>query len=237
MDEKYRRRKENQESAAFEFCRKLDKDGLYHHLYANNPKIRYAAAGWLMFGSSENTPLYDDTLAVAYRMLREANFKARDTACYLLGQLKTTESEIPLIMQQLDDVAANDPTATVRASAITALGHRCIGLTEYWPLLANRCHFAFNSPYVGIRFSVSFAIGCLCDDSLLPPLIALLHDTDDDVRDWAAFAINQQGYNSAELRAILTIMLNDRHEGVRTEAEIWFEEHEERPFLQNTTAS
>ncbi|WP_233928640.1 HEAT repeat domain-containing protein [Escherichia albertii] len=134
-------------------------------------------------------------------------------------------------------VAANDPTATVRASAITALGHRCIGLTEYWPLLANRCHFAFNSPYVGIRFSVSFAIGCLCDDSLLPPLIALLHDTDDDVRDWAAFAINQQGYNSAELRAILTIMLNDRHEGVRTEAEIWFEEHEERPFLQNTTAS
>lgn len=68
-----------------------------------------------MFGSSENTPLYDDTLAVAYRMLREANFKARDTACHLLGQLKTTESEIPLIMQQLDDVAANDPTATVRA--------------------------------------------------------------------------------------------------------------------------
>lgn len=237
MDVKYRRRKENQELAAFEFCRTLDKEGLYRHLYDKCPKIRHAAAARLMFGSKENTPLYDDTLCVAYRMLREANFRARDTACHILGQLKTAESEIPLIMQQLDDVAANDPTATVRAGAIAALGHRCIRHTEYWPLLANRCRLAFNSPYVGIRFSVSFAIGCLHDETLLPPLIALLHDPDDDVRDWAAFAINQQPYDSTEIRAILTTMLNDRHEGVRTEAEIWFEEHEERSSLQSTTAS
>ncbi len=226
MNENYRRRKQNQEIAAFEYCRTLNKDSLYRHLGDKNPKIRSAAAAQLILSSNENSPFYDDTLSVAYQMLQDANFKARDIACHLLGQLITAENEIPLIMQQLDDVAANDPTATVRASAIAALGHRCIMLTEYWPLLVNRCHLAFNSPYVGIRFSVSFAIGCLRDDTLLPPLIALLHDPDDDVRDWAAFAINQQGYDSAEIRAILTTMLNDHHEGVRTEAEIWFEEHE-----------
>jgi len=100
------------------------------------------------------------------------------------------------------------------SSAISALGH--LDDARAVPLIAEfRSH---RSPE--IRFSVACALGSFPNDPLsVRTLLALLEDSDEDVRDWATFGIGVLGdHDSHELRDALCRRLKDGHADVREEA-------------------
>ena len=100
------------------------------------------------------------------------------------------------------------------ASAISALGH--INDTRGVPLIAG---FHSHLSEV-IRFAVAFALGCSPNHPLsTQTLLTLMEDADDDVRDWATFAVGVQGdRDSSEIREALSRRLNDDDTGAREEA-------------------
>ncbi|POP45953.1 hypothetical protein CHU32_09140 [Superficieibacter electus] len=215
----YAERQWNKEMAFFRQYKPLEEHTLYLLLNDPDPLKRKAAAMHLQ--------LRGLGLSVAQKMCHSTNYKARDLSCFILGQIVTPESILPAIMAQLDALAASDPTATVRGSAISAMGHRWGKKADFWPMLANRCRLAATDTSVTVRVSVA---GALChnthpDETLLPVLIQLLRDKQGEVRSWAGCAVNGQGYDTPELHAIFAAMLNDEHAGARDEAKIWQEEH------------
>ena len=99
-------------------------------------------------------------------------------------------------------------------SAISALGH--LDDPRAIPLIAR-----FQShPAAEIRFTVACALGSFPNDPLsVKTLLTLLEDTDDEVRDWATFAVGVLGdQDSPAIREVLHGKLNDPSADVREEA-------------------
>jgi HEAT repeat protein len=98
--------------------------------------------------------------------------------------------------------------------AVHALGH--IGNPQAIPLvIAHRLH-----PNADIRFAVACALGNFANDPLsVGPLLTLMQDADEDVRDWATFGLGVQGdLDSDEIREALHQRLTDPFRNVREEA-------------------
>ncbi len=100
------------------------------------------------------------------------------------------------------------------ASAIHALGHlddqRGIPIT-----LSQRQH-----PSADVRFAVACSLGSFPNDpQAIAALLILARDEDDDVRDWAVFALGVLGdADSVEIRDTLFSCIGDSNEDVREEA-------------------
>ena len=99
-------------------------------------------------------------------------------------------------------------------SAIAALGHMDDALAV--PLIAE--HRSHSSPE--IRFSVACALGSFPNDPVsVDALLALMQDSDVDVRDWATFGLGVLGdSDSPEIRDALFRRVSDSNEDVREEA-------------------
>lgn len=99
-------------------------------------------------------------------------------------------------------------------AAIAALGHLENPLAV--PLIAN---FATH-PDPDVRFNVAFALGSFPNDPLsVATLLQLMHDADEDIRDWATFGLGVLGNaDSSEIREALVHRLGDSNEDVREEA-------------------
>lgn len=229
MSSRYAMRQWEKTMEYFRYYKTLAEGDIYPLLRDADPLKRHAAA--------MNMQLRGFGLSVAKAMCRATDYKTRDLGCFILGQIRTEEKQLPTIMAQLDALAVSDPTATVRGSAISAMGHRYaldaagrfleVGRADIWSILANRCRLAAAEPFVTVRISVAGALahGHHLDDSLLPTLIQLLQDRQGEVRSWAGCAVNGNGYNTPELHPIFAAMLTDEHEGARDEAEVWWEEN------------
>lgn len=100
------------------------------------------------------------------------------------------------------------------SSAIHALGHIANPLAI--PLLTMHQ----NHPDPDVRFAVACALGNFPDNPIAATtLIDLTRDVDDDVRNWATFAIGTlTRFDSPELRDALVAGLTDHYEDVREEA-------------------
>jgi HEAT repeat protein len=99
-------------------------------------------------------------------------------------------------------------------SLIHALGH--IGNPLAVPLvIEHRLH-----PSADVRFSVACALGNFANDSrAADALLALMQDTDEDVRDWATFGLGVQGeLDSDEIRDALLQRMTDPNRNVREES-------------------
>jgi HEAT repeat protein len=99
-------------------------------------------------------------------------------------------------------------------SAIHALGH--IGNPRAVPLVIANC--GHENP--DVRFAVACALGKFAEDPCAArALMALMHDVDDDVRDWATFGLGVLGdADSAEIREALLKRMTDLDFDVREEA-------------------
>lgn len=100
------------------------------------------------------------------------------------------------------------------ASAIQALGH--IGDSRAVPLLVRHS----THPEAEIRFAVACASGSFANDpALVVVLLELMRDPDEDVRDWATFALGSLGaMDSPEIRDAFAERLNDSSADVVEEA-------------------
>ncbi|HEX9120636.1 MAG TPA: HEAT repeat domain-containing protein [Terriglobales bacterium] len=112
-------------------------------------------------------------------------------------------------------------------SAISALGH--LDDARAVPLVARyRSH-----PSDEVRFSVACALGSFPNDALsVETLLALMQDSDEDVRDWATFGLGVLGdIDSAEIRDALAQRLGDSNEDVREEAMVGLSKRRDRRVL------
>jgi HEAT repeats len=113
------------------------------------------------------------------------------------------------------------------ASGIAALGH--LDNPFAVPLIAS-----FSShPSPQVRFAVAFALGCFPNDPLsVPPLLLLMQDADDHVRDWATFGLGVQGdIDSDEIREALVQRLKDSNQDVREEAMVGLGKRKDQAVL------
>lgn len=222
MGTEYQRRQDAKELKTWLYCQQLSEDELYPLLENKDHSLRYAASRRLQLMGS------DPILAQAKQRCHDKNYRTREVACFILGQIKTAKSNVPDIMAFLDSCAVNDITAIVRASAIIAMGQLFSNHSAdkaLWATLKHRCTQAIDSPFVTVRHAIACALIYHADDSIIPLLIRLLRDNHGEVRSWAGCAINGNGYDLPELHEIFREMLTDEHGGARYEAEMWFEEH------------
>jgi HEAT repeat protein len=100
------------------------------------------------------------------------------------------------------------------SSAIQALGH--IGDSRAIPLLVRYS----THPKAEIRFAVSCATGSFANElPVIPILLELMQDVDEDTRDWATFALGSLGSaDTPEIRDALAERLKDSFEDVVDEA-------------------
>jgi HEAT repeat protein len=124
---------------------------------------------------------YFDYLLTA---LKEPEASARARAARILGENKAAEAAPALTALLMDD-----PDMQVRHVAASALGR--IGAVE--PLI-----MALHAPNMQLRFLVVQALTQIGDPRSATPLIEALRDTNAEVRNQAAFALNKLGEAAVE---------------------------------------
>jgi HEAT repeat protein len=113
-------------------------------------------------------------------------------------------------------------------AAIAALGH--IGNPLAVPLLVKHIH----DPSPKIRFTLAFALGCFPNDNdAVEALLALMEDSDANVRDWATFGLGVLGdADSVEIRDALLRRVGDSDENAREEAIIGLSKRKDQRVLE-----
>ena len=111
-------------------------------------------------------------------------------------------------------MAENEKRIQPLAAAIQSLGH--IGDPRAIPLLLRYS----THPESEIRFAVACASGNFADDKALAGvLLKLMRDSDEDVRDWATFALGSlSAIDSPEIRDAFAERLDDASADVVEEA-------------------
>jgi HEAT repeat protein len=114
----------------------------------------------------------------------------------------------------LSELAKRERDPLPLLSAIHALGH--IGNPLALPLVIANCEHEDTN----VRFAVACALGKFADDPhAAQALMALMHDADADVRDWATFGLGVLGdADSGEIREALLKRMTDPESDVREEA-------------------
>ena len=140
--------------------------------------------------------------------------KERELGADLLGQVATVDASTrSRSAERLTEILASEQDGPVLAAVVTALGHirdhRAVG-----GVLALGAH-----PDSDVRSAVAFALPLLgLTDESLDLLRLLSQDADDDVRDWATFALAESDANDDRTVASLLDRAADRDDDVRAEA-------------------
>jgi len=71
---------------------------------------------------------------------------------------------------------------------------------------------------VNTRCATAAAFSSVNSNDTIPFLLTLLNDCDGDVRNWAAFTVNFNQYDSTEIRESFIRMLTDKNDCARIEA-------------------
>lgn len=206
-----------------------DVNGLVARMLADDEDARYEAALAL-------ARLGRPGVQIALSLLSSAEIRARYMACYMLGQISDPDQDkyvkltdgIPALLHVLE----TDPDDTVRASAACALGH--LDAVEATPLL---CLLAVSDS-VEARFDAAWALGSFYWDRSLQfkamaesALLALTHDSDEEVRDWAVFGLHQGDHDTPQVRTRFWAALDDPYPEVRGEAASGLAKFGDRTFI------
>jgi HEAT repeat protein len=125
-----------------------------------------------------------EVLEAALGLCRNAGPAARTLGLDILNQFGSRERPyrdeiLPVLLRALDDEAAD-----VRQAAVAALGFE--NDPRVLPALAGRR----NDPDPEVRYAIAFALGQRADDPMaVDALVALAHDEQATVRDWATFGL------------------------------------------------
>jgi HEAT repeat protein len=163
---------------------------------------------------------------------RSKNALQRARGADVLAQLgKTAEHPSNRFPQEsynaISGMLLRETDAKALAAAITALGH----LDNPAAIALVSAHHNHSDP--DVRYAVAFALGCFPNDvhSVLT-LLNLMEDSNEDVRDWATFALGVLGSaNSAEILDALFRRINDPDDDVREEAMVGLAKRQDRRVL------
>lgn len=161
----------------------------------------------------------DEVFELAKRKLASQEPRLRSRALDVLAQLgaRRPESERPFLKESvaLAIQHTKDDSQEVVYSAAWALAH--LGGDEAVTTLL----LMKTNTDSGVRHAVAVGMHGVADPRAIQTLIELMEDDDEEVRDWATFAIS--GFppeDSPEIRTALRKRLQDSYEEARSEA-VW----------------
>lgn len=157
----------------------------------------------------------EEILEKSIDLSRSPDAKERARAADILGQLGIPDRTFP--DQCFDHLLKllSDGDGQVASAAIMALQH-----------LDRDRAAPFVIPYARhedakVRYAVAVALGAVETGAAISTLLMLLEDSNDEVRDWAAFGLGQQSDEDSEkIRDALADRLTDEDCDVRYEASI-----------------
>ncbi len=157
-----------------------------------------------------------EVLDAALAMATDLDPFRRGRAADILGQLGSPARHYPgQCWRTLADLACHDPEPAVQAKAAHSLGFT--GIVRSVPILLElRRH-----PDSNVRYAVVHALDRFQDEDpeITTPLLELMEDPDEDVRDWATFALGSHSSDdNPVIRAALLARTVDPHDATRQEA-------------------
>lgn len=208
----YQKNKESKSFRCWEFCRDLSEDALIALLDDSDAAISQTAAQFLQLKGGSTV------IKLAQSDCANANYKRRALGAFILGQIKLSAFEEKKIVVLLHDLALYDKSANVRSNAVSSLAHRCVKSNKQATLLLELSTQTVLDSSSSVRQSTAFVLSTFYHESSIPLLLKLLNDRRGNVRDWAAFAVNMNEYNTPQLKDCFATLLNDSLSAVRYEA-------------------
>ncbi len=153
-------------------------------------------------------------LAEGEHLLVSADAAERELAAQTLGQVASVE---PAMLRNIADTLIGwlnvEPSAQVVAAIVIALGHT-EDVRGREPVLGLADHESAE-----VRDGVAWALPVFgLDDDALAALRRLSGDPDDDVRDWATFALAESDADDAATIEALLARTDDPHDDTRAES-------------------
>ncbi len=188
MSNTYQKRKASKEYGLYNKCKKLNDDELFRLLDDRNSLKRISSARVLQLRGGQ------DAVRLAIEFCTDKNYIRRDIGAFILGQIKICKKCEDNVFNILNNMALNDKSACVRATAIESTAQRCKKNPIYSPKIVEQSQITAFDKSTNVRRATAFAISVINDKATIPLLINLLKDPNGDVRNWAAFAININKY-------------------------------------------
>ncbi|ECC1695660.1 lyase [Salmonella enterica subsp. salamae] len=210
MPNRYQREKANKEFILHNQYKKLGNDELISLLDDHDSLKRMSAARILQSRGGE------DIVKLAEKFCLDNNYIRRDIGAFILGQIKLcNEADV---FNLLSNLALHDRSACVRATAIESTAQRCKKNPIHSSQIVTQSQRSAFDKSVNARRATAFALSVINDQATIPLLINLIKDPSGDVRNWAVFAINTNGYDTEEIRKCFVEMLQDKNSEARAEA-------------------
>lgn len=222
----YQKNKESKSFLCWEFCRYLSEDALIALLDDSDAAISQTAAQFLQLKGGTAV------IKLAQNDCENVNYKRRALGAFILGQIKLSAFEEKKSVALLHDLALHDKSAHVRANAVSSLGHRCVRNNKHAALLLNLSAQTLLDLSSSVRQSTAFALSTFYNEASISLLLKLLNDNHGNIREWAAFAVNMNEYNTPQLKDCFTALLDDSHSGVRYEAIIGLAKMQDKRVTQ-----
>lgn len=210
---KYDKNQEDFEFQYWEQCRHLSEKELVALLSHDNFSLSLEAAkALLLIGGSKVIKLVQTD---SYNN----SYKRRALAAFILGQIRLNTKEEKNSLKILYDLALNDQSAIVRSYAVLSFGQRYKGIKNknLDSLLALAQKTILDKSFK-VRANTAIALSMFDYEVSIPLLIKLLKDTHSEVKNWAAFAVNVNGYDTPEIRNCFVLLLKENNFDVRYEA-------------------
>lgn len=210
---KYDKNQEDFEFQYWEQCRHLSEKELVALLSHDNFSLSLEAAkALLLIGGSK-------VIKLAQADSYNNSYKRRALAAFILGQIRLNTKEEKNSLKILYDLALNDQSAIVRSYAVLSFGQRYKGIKNknLDSLLALAQKTILDKSFK-VRANTAIALSMFDYEVSIPLLIKLLKDIHSEVKNWAAFAVNVNGYDTPEIRNCFVLLLKENNFDVRYEA-------------------
>ncbi|EJW6774667.1 lyase, partial [Escherichia coli] len=179
MSNTYQKRKASKEYGLYNQCKKLNDDELFLLLDDHNSLKRISSARVLQLRGGQ------DAVRLAIEFCSDKNYIRRDIGAFILGQIKICKKCEDNVFNILNNMALNDKSACVRATAIESTAQRCKKNPIYSPKIVEQSQITAFDKSTNVRRATAFAISVINDKATIPLLINLLKDPNGDVRNWA----------------------------------------------------
>ncbi|EGO8190085.1 HEAT repeat domain-containing protein [Escherichia fergusonii] len=210
--DKNKKRRENREIFLYAKYKAYTLNQLIPLLFKKNSLTRQAAIFRLQIIGT------DEVFTFAVNLCQSEGKQERKTGISILSQLSMSPEHLTQSFNLVEALLEKETSANVRAAAVNAIGHFCRrnpSFNSRAPELLTRTTYDKS---VNTRCATAAALSEINNIKAIPLLLSLLNDSNGDVRNWAAFSVNTNEYDSKEIREAFVKMLSDDHEHARLEA-------------------
>lgn len=209
--EKYKQKKERREIFLYEKYKNYTIEQLTPILYDNDHLKRNAAIFCLQILSG------DDVFNLSMNLCHSRDNYKKKIGVTILSQMTMSYEKLRKSFCFLENMFQLNKSVLIRASIINALGHFCKKDKHFEKEFINLCTKVIHDKSANVRCAIAAALSNINDNSTIPLLLCLLRDNNSAVKNWAAFSINFNQYDTEDIREEFVGMLLDTNDDIRIE--------------------